>query len=180
MSSAPGRKPNISESLVISSILKMKDEIFLENGKLKSKTDEVWENISTDLDGKLSSRTLYSKMCNAGFRKNLNLYPDPCKEMNVRQNDTVISIDIEEIRSDEEEDVIEFTLFVKREEYEKLFITKEYKRNECTRSCLRLDPGKWEHWISDEIWDSTKILCGFNFRGHYLTQDGRAGKMEGT
>lgn len=168
----------------------MKDDIFVGNGKLKSKNDEVWQKLSADLRGELSAKTLYSKICNPAFRKKLGLDQKPCHEIILSENrgenlpDT--SVEIEEICSDDEEDVMHFSIDSAKEEYEKLFVTKEYKRREfgrrqdSMRTCLRLEPGRWEHWISDEIWNVTKLPCSFNFRGHYLTQDGNAGKVEGT
>ena len=47
------------------------------------------------------------------------------------------------------------------------------------RHGLRLDPGKWENWIANEIWDSTKLYWGFNFRGHSVTDNGNFSTMQG-
>lgn len=172
MTSTVGRQANVCESEWIPCILKRKGEIFKENGKLMSKKDKVWQNLSDDLGGKWSAITCYNKLCNKNIRSKLGLpqNEDEKKDTNITDNNSSFS---EEINSDDEDDI--FKIFANKKTFENLFVEKEYKQKIVknqekdmeTRTCLRLESGRWEDWISEEIYSLTKIVCGFNFRGHY-------------
>ena len=173
MCSQPGRKPNISVEEVKSVILRRKTEILLDDGKLVGKNNDVWKYLSADLQGKHSARTLYSKMCNQKFRtevlqerpNRLSLLTDTSDNEKTHQ-----SMNENINRTIGEEDFLEFKIFSDKSEYEGLLISKTYaakatsRRIQMTRFCLRLELGWWEDWISNKIWDITKLPCGFNFQ----------------
>ena len=189
MCSQPGRKPNISVEEVKSVILRRKTEILLDDGKLVGKKNDIWKYLSADLQGKLSARTLYSKMCNQKFRtevlqerpNRLSLLTDTSDNERTHQ-----SMNENINRTIGEEDFLEFTIFGVKSEYEGLLISKTYtakatsRRNQVTRFCFRLEPGRWEDWISNKIWDITKLPCGFNCHRQYISENGASGKIEGT
>ena len=54
-------------------------------------------------------------------------------------------------------------VFVDKTEFESLMKEIEYKRNvESVRSCLRIQPGKWEDMLRHGIYLETKLECVFN------------------
>ena len=190
MCSRQGRKPNVSEDEMLSAIRKRKEEVFIdfESGKLKSKTEDVWKYLSDDLEGKLSARSLYSRMCEGNLRaKVLHAKKIGCEPFHYRKPDISLNETNDTNHSTvEDENSLEFTIFAPNCEYEELLTTKEYKihkgtkqKHESTRSCFRLEGGRWQEWISNKIWQASTLPCGFNFHGHYLTTDGAAGTLRG-
>lgn len=129
-------------------------------------------------------------MCNSVFRKELDLFQKPNTDVNtnaygsLNDSDTTIESEDDNLIVDHK-NCIEFAIFSSRTEYEELLITKEFNRRDTsrkkvyTRTCLRLEPGKWEDWITKQIWKVTKLPCGFNYRNHYITENVAAGTMEG-
>ena len=86
----------------------------------------------------------------------------------------------------EDENSLQFTIFAPCSQYEALITTKENRINkgtkrkhESTRSYFRLEGGRWQEWISNQIWEAPTLPCGFNFHRHYLTTDGAAGTLKG-
>ena len=67
-----GRKAQVPEEEIIDKLIFKKSQLFLD-GKVISKTDDVWKNMANELGGKLSARTLYSKMCEKKFREKLDV-----------------------------------------------------------------------------------------------------------
>ena len=189
MCSQPGRKPKISIEEVKSVILRRKTEILLDDGKLVGKNSDVWKYLSADLQRKLSARTLHSKTCIQKFRtevlqerpNRLSLLTDTSDNEKIHQ-----SMNENMNRTIGEGDFLEFTVFGVKSEYEGLLISKTYaakatsRRNQVTRFCLRLEPCRLKDWISNKIWDITKLPCGFNFHRHYISENGASGKIEGT
>lgn len=153
-----------------------KTEIFLENGKLVSKSNEIWTRLSDELDGKLTGRSLYSKLCEAKFREKLNevqteINDEKFESPNVTTSEVDLTIDDAKWN---------FDILINKE-LMKLIIQVEYNRHEnhknYMRYCLRLKQGEWEDLVSEEIYKPTKLECGFNFINHSLTVDATTGNI---
>lgn len=68
-----GRKSSIPEEELLQLYFISKENIFLEDGRIKSKFDDVWNELSDKIDGRLSARTLYSKLFDPKIRSKLNV-----------------------------------------------------------------------------------------------------------
>ena len=125
-------------------------------------------------------------MCERVFRAKVLhcIKPDGCEPFQQKHPDISLNETNETNDSTvEDENSLQFTIFAPSSEYEALLTTKEYRINkgnkrkhESTRSCFRLEGGRWQEWISNKIWEASTLPCAFNFHGHYLTTDGAAGK----
>lgn len=68
-----------------------------------------------------------------------------------------------------------FIITLSQREFQSLLDTKIYGK----RTCTRFKSGEWEDLIAKKIWNATRIKCGINFKGHYLTQTGAYGRIDG-
>ena len=177
----PGRKRNLSMEELETEYQIWKPRLYYdaEMKKLKSKENEIWLIFSKELGGKLKQNTLYSRVCDIRNKKPISI-----SNYENKLDASSQSTDVEN-NSGLAEDLQKFTIYSNKVKYEELLIEKlsirrETKSNkEYMRHGLRLDPGKWENWITNEIWDSTKLSCSFNFRGHSVTDNGNFSTMQG-
>ena len=61
------RTPRIASNIVIEKLLTYKDYILLPDGKILSKQNSIWTQISEELDKTKSAATLYSFVCDNKF-----------------------------------------------------------------------------------------------------------------
>lgn len=181
MNLKPGRKPFVTEEVVKSVILQRESEIFLDNNKLKSKSDPVWQALSNDIDGKLSAATFYSKLCNPEFRRKIFGQSVRCHNSLHSDSQFLESTVGSDNKNDSmhEKSLLEFAVFADKAEYEKLLVSKEMNYKNGTKYCYRLEPGRWENWISEGIYYVSKVSCGFNFQKHVISADGTYGTVKG-
>ena len=137
--------------------------------------------MAQELGGKLSARTLYAKLCDKKFRENLDEPTDVPVREHTLSPDTMQDL---EASSEIADDIWEVEVFVHKTKFESLMKKIEYKRNdrgrESARSCLRLQPGKWEDMLGHGIYFETKLECGFHMKNRFLTNDGKSGTAQGT
>ena len=174
----------MAESEVLKVLVKEKSKIFLQDGRIVGKNAYIWKALSAELNGNLSARTLYAKTCDPSFRMKLD--PNSSKEDEESQSTMCMPIDktdSSKINSSLEESDLKFKLFADRLEFEKFIIEKEYdcqnKDRKRLRRFFRLKPGEWEEWLSDLIFDATKMKCGFNFVNHTIRADQKRGSING-
>lgn len=188
MTRRPGKPFKVDPQRVISVLKKHKSAIILPNNKVVSKLDPVWDLISKELDNQLSARTLYSKVCTADIRKQISSDLE-CNELDVSADDAPRDADSSgtpendsSIKPDEEE----FEVWVDKQKFENLFVEKTYIRREAARgkqygrNCTTLEPGRWQHFLTDAIWKTKKLKCGSNFHNSKMTLDGSNGSANGT
>ena len=130
MSSGPGRPANVDKEKVKTAILKRKADIFIVQ-KLKEKTDDIWKQISEDLEGKLLPKSIYSKLCNVDLKKFVfgtsSSIPVPSEDtMNESLNSEVNNSSIDE-------ENITFVIYAAKTGFEALLVEKKYNRREGTR-----------------------------------------------
>ena len=118
-----GRKPKVNESEVLSILLRRKSEVILDSGKLIGKNALVWKSLSNELNGNLSGRTLYAKMCDPAFRKKVEgKYSKlPSSEL---LNETKGLNDSSIINNSLDEGNFNFKLFADKDEFQKFIIGK--------------------------------------------------------
>lgn len=186
-----GRPPKVHPSLIKIAIMKKKIEL-IENGKIKSKSDVIWEEISKGLEKKILPTTLYSMVvCNKYEMKTELLSLEKSDIVSNQFESSSEKMDVEEMRSESlnidnnTDNSDEFVIPILRTDYEKLIKTQYYKRREMSRkkTYIRettvLEPGLWQDLITRELWNSVKLKCGFQFSGLKLRKDASFGTVHG-
>lgn len=180
-----GRIPLIDPSIVVSTLFNYKEIILLANDKILSKTHSIWKQISEELEGKKSSSSLYSFVCDNkhGIRDLLN------SREKVKKNDVPSNaIDDKNVESVEDCDnsfnssfeadnpeIVKHILSMSRKNFNAMTTDKMYKG----RKVKKLLPGVWQQKISELLWNYTKMSCGFNYKWHYLNNDLDSGSIHG-
>lgn len=98
---------------------------------------------------------------------------------------SVSTLDQSSIRLSNADGVSTFIVSVPKEDYVSMIIYKKYRRREKNRSVSTRDysvlqPGLWQHFFTEKIWQATKISCGFNFKRHKLSRNAESGYAYGT
>lgn len=182
----PGRPPKATREEIVAAIRKKRVEIVHEDGKLASKTNPVWESISTDLNNRIAGRTIYSLLCNKDFRDQaIGLPSKNPSDVSDSSFDQILDSSAGDLNATNSEIVMAFTIFADKDEFKKLCEEKVYIRREHARRkvydrrCIVLKPGLWQQWITNEIWREKRLKCAFNFRKHSVTKDATSGMMTG-
>ena len=123
---------------------------------------------------------MYVKLCDKKFCENLDEPTDVPVREHTLSSDTTKDL---EASSENADNIWEVDVFVDKTKFEILMKEIEYKRNdrgrESVKSCLRLQPGKWEDMLLHGIYLETKLECGFHMKNHFLTNDDKSGTAQG-
>lgn len=107
-----------------------------------------------ELEGKLSEKTLYARMCEQKFYEKLN------EPMDVLSGDSLGPNITKADSSTEESNIREIEIFADKAELEDLI--EEDKRRASVRSCFRLESRKWQEILRHGIFKEPKLQCVFN------------------
>lgn len=200
-----GRPLIIDKSKVIELLIKYKNDVILDDGRIKSKCDKIWCTLSKEINDVMTPNALYTYVvCNKHnvHDKLMSSFPsaeqdesDIMKDeenstsKNTSKNESSINESVatcdesyERILESRQETI--FTINIPKSDFEALIIHKKYQRTEHKRRIIRhhtvLQPGMWQHVFCQKIWEATKLSCGFNFKNHKLTRDGQSGYANGT
>lgn len=176
-----GRKRSVSMDVLVNTILKYKNDMLIDD-KIVSKTGAIWQNISEELSehGHIKATSLYTFVVSDKYnlRQLLGIKSKiaSCNKKNesIQLNDTSLN-DTSFNDSVNTDNKRIFTISLRQREYQSLLVTKVYKN----RVCVRFKDGEWEDIIAQKIWNETRIQCGINFKGHYLTQNADYGHIDG-
>lgn len=175
-----GRKGNVPSDIIVNTILKYKNDILI-NHKIVSKSTSIWEKISKELSnyGQIKASLLYTfvvcdrnnlhALLEINFCEKKDLCNKNKNESSIQSLDTSFN-DVINTNNGEM-----FTITLTKKEYQSLLDTKVYGK----RICIRFKSGEWEDVIAQKIWNETRIQCGINFKGHYLTQNADYGSIDG-
>lgn len=177
----PGRPPLVDKEKLINTLLKYETQIVLPGDKIVSQQDHVWQTVSEELEGKKLPASLHSYVCNNkdSVRELLNnrerrqekfQHASAPNENNSSSFEDSDASEISEIVKSKK-----ITISMKISEFEKLVTRKKYKN----REVLKLEPGAWQHQISERVWNATKMKCGFNYKYHHLSADLSSGSAKG-
>lgn len=173
-----GRKGSVSSDIIVNTILKYKKDILI-NNKVVPKTASIWQKISEELsnNGEIKATSLYTFVtCDRyNLHELLGIKFSKIDLCNKNENESIQSIDtslndVVKINNGEM-----FIITLTQKEYQSLLVTKVYGK----RICVRFKSGEWEDVIAQKIWNETRIQCGINFKGHYLTQNADYGSIDG-
>lgn len=179
--SRPGRPSLVDKEKVINTLLKYKTQIVLPGGKIVSQQNNVWTTVSEELEWKKLPASLHSYVCN-----NKDSVRDLLNNRERRQEKSQHAIapngnnsssfeDSDSSETSETDQTKHITISMKMSAFEELVIRKKYKN----REVLKLEPGVWQHQISERLWNETKMKCGFNFKYHHLSADLSRGSAKG-
>lgn len=165
-----GRPPLVDKEKMINILLKYKTEILLPGDKIISQQDDVWKRVSEELEGKKLPASLHSYVCNNkdSIRDLLNNRErrqekfEPASAPN--RNNFSLSTDSDASDSSEVNETKRITISMKMSAFKKLVKCKRYKN----REVLKLEPGVWQHEISERLWNAAKMKCGFNYKYRFI------------
>lgn len=200
-----GRPMNISHVDIIEILKKYKNDIITFDRKIVSKLCSIWLTISRELKGKMSPASLYTFVtCNRfNVRTELlkKITEERCNNSNTTSDLNVSITSYETNISDTTINdnslsytenglqTINFIFSMSTAEFDDIIINRTYAYNirnaktKCKNASYRqrkvLRPGIWEAVITEKIWNSTNLKCGFNFKNHYIANDAMSGYING-
>lgn len=202
MAPTRGRPMNISPIDVIKILKKYKDNIITPERKIVSKLCSIWSTISSELKEKISPASLYTFVTCNRYNVRTELLKNIAEEQG---KDTTISDSNISVISNETNNsdttfehsnnsiehnlqTINFSFLMSTIEFKEIIINRTYayiirnaktKSNALCRQRKVFRPGIWQAVITEKIWNSTNLKCGFNFKNHYISRDATTGYING-
>ncbi|KAJ8670039.1 hypothetical protein QAD02_001298 [Eretmocerus hayati] len=163
-----GRKAKATPATVLSA-LKKKD-LYDPHGKLKKRTDPVWQEVSDDLGNALTAQYIYVSV----HQDKQSYLTDYCAFKGLRNANIVRSVVIDESQEPPEDleptvdivqdgDNVQFQIILNHEKYTEIEPTLRIYRNGSKK--FRLQSG-WADTLADEIYRATKLAHVFAFENH--------------
>lgn len=166
-------------------ILENKENIVIDNTKIISAKNEIWERLSTELGIKATS--LHSYTVNKRYNlKDILLGTQVLDTSKTNTPNTSALLNEMSMQSCDNsiENIKSFTLAIPKTEFNELITevvrtskTKEGHKTERTRTILRQNV--WTEKVSAALWNSLKLKYAFHFKHHHITRTGTSGKMNG-
>ena len=175
------RRKTVDTDALKEVILKFKSDIVKENGNIALKSDEIWNRISRDLEGKLTPVAVYTIIkknrydiwdllklkWDTAFKENVTTYKD---ESNKESNEN------SEVSSNDFEAYVKFECKVSFEEFSSMVKKNVYKcsdksRKNKFRNYLTLKEG-WTHKINDIVIKHTTFPCTLAFKRVKIYSEG--------
>lgn len=170
-----GRPRLHDEELIVSAILKYKENLInTDNKTIVSKNSKIWMTISHQLNNVISTNALYTLTVKNRFGLKDQIlgktYINQISELNVSSDFSSSKISAASPLNESDDTNYSIKMIFGKSELENLIITKQYTRSEKSRPYIRfrkyeiLQPGMWQQLVTEKLWSSYKIKCGYNFK----------------
>lgn len=186
-----GRPAKVPLGQKLLKILEFSEEIYV-NGKVTT-DKEVWNRISSCFNGEIKACSLYSNVTNNRNRlldlikERLNIYgenrqsDDYCDGNNLDQSDSDSDSSCDGTIYNKKTHHIEF--LISPEMFNDMTQLVEYKNTrggrENKKIYLIFKQGVYQPYFNKQIYSLTKLKCGFNYKRHNLSLDGKTGSITG-
>lgn len=192
MSNRRGRPKTRKYEDIHEVIVKFKESIVTDTGKIVSKTNEIWKVISDELLDRnvtVPKSSLYTYVsCNLGGIRNIITKDiiidsksdkaddaddanDTSNSSDISEDSTVKRIEVHFSRK-EFSDLCEFKIYNnQRGEH---YVIKSFEREYIT-----LKPGAWQLELTKKLWSKSKVKCGFKYSGHKIYNETGRGTFKG-
>lgn len=185
-----GRPRKINMDLLINCFRKYKSDIVI-NNQICSKDSKVWDTISKEMSGTITSFSLYSYACNNIYDiKDLLLN----KELNDRVDSTLESSanSLESSKNSSnnlvtDDEIDNFEVSVSKLEFDSIIECRLHKRTGRNlnkkviyRRNLRFRVGVYQDFLAKLFWKTRRLQsCAMNYINHYIPQNIDGGYLNG-
>ena len=187
--SSRGRPRNVECDVLINTILSFRDRIFINSGVVL-KTNTVWDEISLHLDTKIKASSLYSIVTNNRYnildkiKQNLSISADASDMFDKSGEGSDCQKSSVDSSSVYNSNAINFDILISKQKFHEITHTVEYMRStreakETKRKYLKFIPGVWQRYFNKQIWENTRMKCGWNYQSPFLSLDGTSGQFTG-